>query len=115
MDTPVDKDLPPTSDAARLAAIEQTIREIWQKTLRVDQIRSADNFFELGGDSMMLMAVLARIRSELGVDIDIGAIFRSPTLHHLSEIVATRSVRGAGETGADVRSAAATPAASLSA
>jgi acyl carrier protein len=91
MEQPVSKDLPPLLDTARLVSIEQTIRQIWQKSLHVDEIGTEDNFFELGGDSMMLMLVLAEIRSEFGVDIDHGTIFQSPTLRELCELVGALS------------------------
>jgi nonribosomal peptide synthetase DhbF len=88
MEQPVSKDLPLLLDTTRLASIEHTVREIWRKSLHIDEIGAEDNFFELGGDSMMLMSVLSMIRSEFGVDIDHGTIFQSPTLRDLCELVA---------------------------
>jgi|HubBroStandDraft_1064217.scaffolds.fasta_scaffold1894628_1 aryl carrier-like protein len=62
------------------ADIEQAVAEIWRKTLRVEELDSESNFYELGGDSILMMNILARIRSELGIELDEKFLLFAPTL-----------------------------------
>jgi amino acid adenylation domain-containing protein len=50
--------------------VERTFVEIWQQTLRQQQIGIDDNFFELGGDSLLAMNMMVELEKRLGVVID---------------------------------------------
>ncbi len=72
---------------------------IWCELLYLPQVGVHDNFFDLGGHSLLAMRLIARLRSEVGVEFSLRTIFESPTL--------------AGLAGRIVQSAPATPPASL--
>jgi acyl-CoA synthetase (AMP-forming)/AMP-acid ligase II/acyl carrier protein len=50
---------------------ESAIAGTWSEVLGVDRVGLHDNFFELGGDSLMAAEVIARIKTRLGVTINI--------------------------------------------
>jgi phthiocerol/phenolphthiocerol synthesis type-I polyketide synthase E len=62
------------------AGVEQELEDLWGRLLGVDGIGTHDNFFELGGHSLMGTRLIARIRQEMGVELPIQALFRSPTV-----------------------------------
>jgi len=64
--------------------VERVLGDIWQELLGVDQIRISDNFFELGGQSLLATRVMTRIYEKFGIELDVGAIFNSPTIEGLS-------------------------------
>ncbi len=68
---------PTTELQAKLAAI-------WSEILRVEPIGVGDNFFELGGQSLKATQVVSRVYRELGVELALREIFRSPTIEELA-------------------------------
>ena len=52
---------------AYATAMQTAIAGIWQSALGVDHIEPRDNFFDLGGDSLLLMEVIARLKSGYGI------------------------------------------------
>jgi acyl carrier protein len=75
------------------AEIEQAVAEIWRKTLQVGELRPEDSFYELGGDSILMMNILARIRSELGIELDEKVLLFVPTLREFSLAVVAASAQ----------------------
>jgi amino acid adenylation domain-containing protein len=70
--------------------IEETLAQIWQQVLGVQQIGRHDNFFDLGGHSLSAMQVIVRIRSSFSTELPIRALFQCRTLQELSARVADR-------------------------
>ncbi len=64
---------------------EQTLAGIWAELLKVDQIGRHDNFFELGGHSLLAVTLIARMR-QIGLNIDVRALFTAPTLAGLAAL-----------------------------
>ena len=64
--------------------------------LRVDRVGIHDDFFDLGGHSLLAVKMLARVQSDLDVEIPLGSIFAGPTIGQLAEAVTLVLV---GETG----------------
>jgi amino acid adenylation domain-containing protein len=62
------------------AGVERELEDLWGRLLGVDGIGTRDNFFELGGHSLLGTRLIARIRQEMGVELPIQALFRSPTV-----------------------------------
>lgn len=56
----------------------------WADVLRCDAVGIDENFFELSGDSLLGTQLLARIRSELQIDVQLRDLFRHPTIEALA-------------------------------
>jgi acyl carrier protein len=63
---------------------ERVLAQIWAQVLNVPRVGIQDNFFELGGHSLIMVSVLRQIKSELGSDIPIVALFKYPTVAGLA-------------------------------
>lgn len=63
--------------------LEQTIAAAWRAVLGVDQVGVHDNFFDLGGHSLLVVQLLAKLRSELSLDIELLHLFQFPTIDTL--------------------------------
>ncbi|HEX7186070.1 MAG TPA: amino acid adenylation domain-containing protein, partial [Thermoanaerobaculia bacterium] len=73
---------------------EQGLARIWSSLLRVEQIGIHDDFFALGGHSLIATRVTSQIKSLLGVDIALRALFETPTVAALAERIDTLSASG---------------------
>jgi acyl carrier protein len=60
--------------------VEETIAAIWSELLKVERVGMHDNFFELGGHSLLATQVIARIRAAFEVELELRALFESPTV-----------------------------------
>lgn len=67
---------------------EQTVADVWQQVLGVNQIGIYDNFFDLGGHSLLVTQVIGRLRDAFKVDLPLSKLFDVPTVAGLAEIVA---------------------------
>jgi len=67
--------------------IETTIAKVWSEVLRLDKIGTRDNFFEAGGHSLLAVQATMRLRDILGVDLNLGSLFLSPTIAQLAETI----------------------------
>ncbi len=72
--------------------VEASLLEVWQSVLGEEDLGGQDDFFDLGGHSLLVLVVLARIRSVLGVDLSVDQFFSSPTIEGLSRLVRTKWV-----------------------
>ena len=64
--------------------IERALADLWENLLKVDRVGATDNFFELGGHSLLVAQVLARIRSDHGVELPFRRMFEAPTVAELA-------------------------------
>lgn len=60
--------------------LEICLASIWRKVLGVDRIGINDNFFDLGGHSLNLIKLVVEMRQAAGIEVDIGSIYRYPTI-----------------------------------
>ncbi|HWA23759.1 MAG TPA: non-ribosomal peptide synthetase [Caulobacterales bacterium] len=67
---------------------ERLIAQTWADVLGEKAIGRHDSFFELGGNSMLMIAVAAKIQELLCVQIDLQAFFAGPTIACLAAQVA---------------------------
>ncbi|CAM4112206.1 type I polyketide synthase [Pseudoalteromonas byunsanensis] len=68
-------------------ATEAMIVKIWQQLLGVESIAITDNFFDLGGQSLLASRVISCIYEETGLEVDVSAIFESPTVEALASVI----------------------------
>jgi len=67
--------------------VEKLLAEIWCELLGVDEVGIHDNFFNLGGHSLIAIKVATRIREAFHQDINLGAMFETPTVAALAEMI----------------------------
>jgi amino acid adenylation domain-containing protein/FkbH-like protein len=72
--------------------VERQLAEIWRDVLRLNQVSIKDNFFDLGGHSLLAVRVLSAIRDAFKVELPISALFSSPTIEGLSEMLTANPV-----------------------
>jgi acyl transferase domain-containing protein len=69
--------------------LERRIARMWEEELGVAGIGVQDDLFDLNGDSLTAMAILARVRESLHVDVPLREFIGSTaTVHQLSAMVA---------------------------
>ncbi|WP_369209146.1 thioesterase domain-containing protein, partial [Streptomyces sp. PU-14G] len=85
---------PPAPDEAlRVARTprERTLCTLFAAVLGVPETGLDDDFFALGGHSMTATRLLNRIRTELGADVSLGALYHAPTPGQLAKLLDTAS------------------------
>nr|WP_277419954.1 type I polyketide synthase [Xanthomonas bonasiae] len=84
--------------------LEEVLVEIWKGLLGMNQIGIHDNFFFLGGDSLLVTQIPGKLRARLGMSIELGTIFKAPTIAQISEHLQLRQwVQQAQAVGSEER------------
>lgn len=66
---------------------EFQVTKIWEKVLGINSIGIRDNFFEVGGHSLLGARLLAEIEKVFDKKLPLSAIFQSPTVEQLANIL----------------------------
>ncbi|KAF9993804.1 hypothetical protein BGZ80_008028, partial [Entomortierella chlamydospora] len=72
--------------------IETALADIWVDLLKIERVGRHDNFFMLGGHSLLAVRLMNRI-STLGVSLQLSALFASPTLSELANVISNKFVK----------------------
>lgn len=75
--------------AAALSPSEEVVAAAWEDVLRVSDASPDDDFFEAGGDSLLALALLARLGDATGRSLPIEAVFEERTLGALARRLET--------------------------
>jgi phthiocerol/phenolphthiocerol synthesis type-I polyketide synthase E len=70
-------------------ALEHELVAVWEDTIGISGIGIDDDFFELGGESLMAATLLGRLRRRYEVELPLRALFESPTIRRLAELIHT--------------------------
>jgi len=73
--------------AAPQTPTEEMVLGIFRSVLNRSDFGVSDNFFDLGGHSLMAARLMARLRTESGVDIPLRDLFARPTVAGLAEAI----------------------------
>ncbi|KAB8321066.1 SDR family oxidoreductase [Tolypothrix campylonemoides VB511288] len=65
--------------------LEETIANIWQQLLGIEQVGIYDNFFELGGHSLLATQLISRMRETLQVELPLNSLFEESSVAGLAE------------------------------
>ena len=89
-----------TESTLAASELEALIGKIWAEQLNLKQVNADDHFFLLGGNSIAATQVIARVREELALELNLRLLFEAPTLSAFAAAVAQQQQDGGSTQGA---------------
>ncbi len=84
-------------------AIEEQLAEIWAEALEITRVGRHDNFFDLGGHSLLATLVATRMGNTFETQVPVRALFESPTIAELAEVIEAGLKLPGKKSGSDTR------------
>lgn len=79
--------------------LEKRLESIWKQVLDVSEVGAHDSFFNLGGHSLMAMQLVARVREQLAIELNVQDVFgKGRTIAGMAEVIETRRWLSSGST-----------------
>ncbi|OAD41802.1 hypothetical protein LPB72_10875 [Hydrogenophaga crassostreae] len=97
----------PQQEAEADASLVETLIQLWSDVLAHEPIEPDSNFFDLGGDSLLATQLVSRLRTRLGIELPISAVFESPTVRGLARLVVEAQEKLSNPTPAQMQTATA--------
>ena len=70
--------------------LQNQLKQIWEKVLKIRPIGIRDNFFDLGGDSILAAYLFSLLEEQIvGQRLPISTILSAPTIEQLADILGT--------------------------
>jgi acyl carrier protein len=66
------------------SGVQAAIVAVWCEVLGVETVGPHDNFFDLGGNSMRMARVQVELRTALGMELPLAALFEHATVETLT-------------------------------
>ncbi|GAA3971260.1 hypothetical protein GCM10023085_61820 [Actinomadura viridis] len=73
--------------AAPEGPVQEGLASLWSELLGRDKPGADDDFFELGGHSLLANQLVARVRTEFGVELPLDAVFTARTVRGVAAAV----------------------------
>jgi acyl carrier protein len=67
--------------------MEVLLTDLYAGVLGLEQVGAADSFFDAGGSSLQAMQLITALREHLAVDLDVAAVFLTPTPQQLAALL----------------------------
>ncbi len=76
-----------TPDNRPITTEEKMLTEVWQETLKIQEVGIDDNFFAIGGNSILALRIVIRIRELTGRELPLATFFQAPTIRSYSRFL----------------------------
>jgi aryl carrier-like protein len=65
--------------------------KLWAELLRLERVGIYDNFFELGGNSLLGVNLISQLRTAMGAEIPVYALYEAPTVEAFARIITSEN------------------------